>query len=60
MQEIDLYKLKSGILSDCDGEVQGEFALKMTGCIDCEFYRLVTHEEGLNFQSAKEILDRLK
>ena len=44
----------------CDGEIQGEFASKMSDCVDCEFYRLVTHEEGLNFQSAKKILDRLK
>jgi len=44
----------------CNGMVQGDFASKMTDCIDCDFYRLVTYEEGLNFQRAKEILDRLK
>ena len=44
----------------CNGEVQGEFASKMLTCIECKFYRKVTHEEGLNFQSAKKILDKLK
>ena len=44
----------------CEGRIQGSFASKMLECLDCEFYRSVTHEEGLNFQNAKEILDRLK
>ena len=44
----------------CDGKVQGEFASKMVGCLECKFYRIVVHEEGVNYQSAKEILDRLK
>jgi len=44
----------------CDGKVQGEFASKMCKCVDCKFYHIVVHEEGVNYQSAKEILDRLK
>lgn len=44
----------------CDGRIQGEFASKMSNCVDCEFYRNVAREEGLDFKSAKEILDRLK
>ena len=44
----------------CHGRIQGEFASKMSDCVDCELYRIVVHEEGLNFQSAKKILDRLK
>jgi len=44
----------------CHGRIQGEFVSKMSDCVDCEFYRIVVHEEGLNFQSAKKILDRLK
>jgi hypothetical protein len=44
----------------CDGKIHGEFASKMTACVDCEFYRIVVYEEGLNYQGAKEILDRLK
>lgn len=44
----------------CDGTVQGEFALKMSGCIHCEFYRRVAYEEGLGYHGAREILDRLK
>ncbi len=44
----------------CDERIQGEFASKMSDCVHCKFYRRVAHEEGLNFQSAKKILDRLK
>lgn len=44
----------------CQGEVQSSFASKMGDCVYCEFYILVVHEEGLNYQGAKEILDRLK
>jgi hypothetical protein len=44
----------------CHGKIQKGFASKMPDCIHCEFYRIVVHEEGLDFQSAKEILDRLK
>jgi hypothetical protein len=44
----------------CDGKIQGEFASKMCKCVDCKFYHIVVYEEGLNYQGAKEILDRLK
>jgi hypothetical protein len=43
-----------------DGKIHGDFASKMTACVDCEFYRIVVYEEGLNYQGAKEILDGLK
>lgn len=44
----------------CDGRVHGAFVSKMSDCVDCEFYQRVAHEEGMNFQGAKEILERLK
>ena len=44
----------------CDGKIQREFASKMYKCADCKFYRLVVHEGKLNYQGAKEILERLK
>ena len=44
----------------CDGEIQGEFTSKMYKCADCKFYRIVVYEEGLGYQGAKEILERLK
>jgi hypothetical protein len=44
----------------CHGRIQGEFVSKMPDYVHCEFYRIVAHEEGLDYQGAKEILDRLK
>ena len=44
----------------CDGKIQGEFTSKMYECSNCKFYRIVVHEEGLGYQGAKEILERLK
>lgn len=44
----------------CHGRVQKSFSSKMADCVHCEFYILVVHEEGLNYQDAREILDRLK
>ena len=32
----------------------------MCECLECEFYLIVVHEEGLDYQGAKKILDRLK
>ena len=43
----------------CDGSIQRDFKSKMGNCSTCEFYLLVAYEEGLNFQGAKAILDRL-
>lgn len=43
----------------CGGKVQGEFAQKMSNCMDCEFYRLVVKEEGVNYKSSRVILEEL-
>jgi hypothetical protein len=44
----------------CGGKVQGDFAMKLGNCMQCEFYQLVGKEEGPNHQSARDILARLK
>ncbi|MBI5633834.1 MAG: PilZ domain-containing protein [Nitrospirae bacterium] len=43
----------------CGGVVQGTFAAKVKNCLECECYRQVVSEEGLNFQTSKEIMDSL-
>ena len=40
----------------CGGIVQGSFASKVSSCLKCEFYQQVGEQEGVNHQSAKEIL----
>ncbi len=44
----------------CGGKVQGTFASKMGSCLDCDFYKLVKHEEGFAFESIDSILNRLR
>ena len=34
----------------CGGKVQGTYAQKYKSCIECEFYKLVKKEEGLDFK----------
>ena len=43
----------------CGGVVQGTFATKLANCMQCDFYKLVNNEEGINIKSAKDILARL-
>ena len=40
----------------CGGTVQGTFAAKLKNCMDCEFYKLVSSEEGKGYEGAKAIL----
>ena len=44
----------------CGGKLQGTFAAKVGNCLKCEFYQLVGAEEGVNHQSAKDIIAKLK
>jgi hypothetical protein len=44
----------------CGGTVQGSFVSKVSNCLKCEFYQLVGQEEGVNHQSAKEIIALLR
>jgi len=43
----------------CGGKVQGSYALKLSNCLPCEFYRLVAAEEGPSHESARVILQKL-
>lgn len=44
----------------CRGIVQGTFAKKLGDCMKCKFYKLVIKEEGIEYQSAKDILKKLE
>jgi hypothetical protein len=44
----------------CGGVVQGTFAMKLGNCLKCDFYKLVTKEEGSKHQKAKDILKKLE
>jgi hypothetical protein len=44
----------------CGGKVQGSFASKLMNCMECDFYKLVSKEEGSNFQLARTVLALLK
>lgn len=44
----------------CGGKAQGTFAAKLGNCMKCEFYILVGEEEGVNHESARYILAKLK
>ena len=38
--------------SFCGGQIQGSFAEKLNGCIDCNFFKHVKMEEGASFRIA--------
>lgn len=44
----------------CGGEVQGTFADKIFNCLNCDFYKLIKHEEGKDFLVLKQILKKIK
>ena len=43
----------------CGGPVQGTFAAKLDKCFDCEFYWIVSREEGKEAMSLNQILKLL-
>ena len=43
----------------CGNQVQGGFANKLSGCLQCDFYSTVRNEEGSSFKTSKEILAKL-
>jgi hypothetical protein len=43
----------------CGGKVQGSFASKLTNCMECEFYKQVSSEEGKAYEGARTILARM-
>jgi len=40
----------------CGGKVQGTFAMKLSNCLQCEFYKSVTAAEGGAFVTSSHIL----
>lgn len=43
----------------CGGVVQGTFATKLGNCNKCEFFKLVSSEEGAKSESNRELLAKL-
>ncbi|MGA3135944.1 MAG: two-CW domain-containing protein [Terracidiphilus sp.] len=43
----------------CKGEIQGMFAQKIGNCMKCEFFGLVTREEGSGTAAARDVLKML-
>ncbi len=43
----------------CGGKVQGIFATKLANCKECEFYTLVTNEEGPALARVRDVLTKL-
>jgi hypothetical protein len=43
----------------CGGKVQGTFALKLTNCLECDFYKQVLREEGADREKTADILDKM-
>ncbi len=43
----------------CEGKEQGTFALKEANCVHCDFYKHVFKEEKSDFQSARDLLERV-
>lgn len=35
--------------TQCEGQVQGIYAVKFMSCLDCEFFKQVNEEEGRSF-----------
>ncbi|MFH1578272.1 MAG: two-CW domain-containing protein [Candidatus Omnitrophota bacterium] len=44
----------------CGGKVQGRYAFKMGNCMQCDVYKTVQQEEGRDFKTGSDILDKLK
>jgi len=44
----------------CGGKVQGSYAIKLTNCMSCNFYQLVTKEESSSRVTYQEVAARLK
>ncbi|PLX82734.1 MAG: hypothetical protein C0616_01535 [Desulfuromonas sp.] len=44
----------------CGSEAQGNIVEKMSKCLECEFRKLVLHEEGVEFKTTREILEMMQ
>lgn len=43
----------------CGGKVQGVFAMKMSNCMQCEFYQSVRKEEGAGLVTSGDLLKKV-
>ncbi|MDP2927961.1 MAG: hypothetical protein Q8N80_04110 [Candidatus Omnitrophota bacterium] len=43
----------------CRGVIQGTYALKLNNCLECDFYKLVTKEEGEDYASLEDTFSKL-
>ena len=43
----------------CDGKIQGTLVEKIVNCMDCDFFKLVSREEGFTFKGCHDILPKL-
>ncbi len=44
----------------CGSKVQGAFALKLSSCMTCEFFKKVVHEEGKEMKNTTSIMSDLR
>lgn len=44
----------------CDEKNNKTNAEKLSNCMECDFFKLVSKEEGFNFKSIRDILPKLK
>lgn len=44
----------------CDGKIQGTIVEKLGNCMECDFFRLVSTEEGFTFKGLRDVLSKLK
>lgn len=44
----------------CGAKVQGSFALKLSSCMTCEFFKSVIREEGHGMMKTSAIIEKLK
>ncbi|MDM8545534.1 hypothetical protein QUF61_03475 [Candidatus Venteria ishoeyi] len=44
----------------CENRVQGNYVEKLDHCMQCQFYKLILREEGMDFQIGSDILKRLE
>lgn len=44
----------------CDGKIQRTVVEKLESCMECDFFKLVSKEEGFAFKGYKDILPKLR
>ena len=44
----------------CGGKVQGNFAEKLSNCMQCDFYQQVRKEEGADYKNTRDLQEKLK